>query len=299
MPDLTERAAPRGWLALLPLLICGAPGAALAAELKAETVAAYEQHIARAEKAFAAQAEGALWLDGLPAETRARLRQGEIIGWPGEEDGILDAPDGLIHHWRGAAFIPEVTLEAVLDAAQDYPTYHRVYDWVIASSLLQREPDAGGKRDQFRAFLRIERSASVITSVVDVWTLVEYTYPRGDLAFTRSDADCVREVESAGGATERRQPVGAGRGYLWRANTFSTYLQRDGGVYVEHQTVGLSRGFPPLLGWIIEPIARRLGRGSAVDTLEALRQSIKSPASLPSAGRDPARVQLPTGWCGE
>jgi hypothetical protein len=30
----------------------------------------------------------------------------------------------------------------------------------------------------------------------------------------------------------------------------------------------LSRSFPPLLGWIIEPIARRLGRRSAATSLQ-------------------------------
>ena len=67
--------------------------------------------------------------------------------------------------------------------------------------------------------------------------------------------------------------VGRDSGYLWRVNTFSTYLEADGGVFVELETIGLSRRFPRMLGWLIEPIARRLGRGSAADTLRQLRSA--------------------------
>jgi hypothetical protein len=39
-----------------------------------------------------------------------------------------------------------------------------------------------------------------------------------------------------------------------------------------------------LLGWLIEPIARRLGRGSAADTLKHLRQAV--------VDRDPERADV-------
>lgn len=43
-------------------------------------------------------------------------------------------------------------------------------------------------------------------------------------------------------------PVGRDSGYLWRANAFTKFVQRDGGVWVELETVGLSRRFPPFVG---------------------------------------------------
>ena len=71
----------------------------------------------------------------------------------------------------------------------------------------------------------------------------------------------------------RCQPA-AGTGYLWRATTFSSYRQQDGGVYLFLETLGLSRGYPAMLGSIIEPIARRLGRKSVEGALAEFRQAL-------------------------
>jgi len=281
------------------LLLLLAPGAAAAAELKDETVAAYEAYIEVLERRFAPEMQGSFSIEHAAEETRQRLRAGEILGWPGQEDGILDAPDGLIHHWRGAAFVPDATLEAVLAVVQDYPSYAATYDWVIRSTLIGRERRPERRQDHFRVLLRIERSARMVTSVVDVWTVVEYRYPGRGRAVGTSRSDCVRQVENAGRPGERRLTAGRGSGYLWRANTFATYLHRDDGVYVDLHNVGLSRGFPPLLGWLIEPIARRLGRGSVTETLRQLRDAVAVRDERPPAAAQPPTARSGDTWCGE
>jgi hypothetical protein len=91
--------------------------------------------------------------------------------------------------------------------------------------------------------------------------------------------------------------VGQGDGYLWRANTYSTYAEADDGVYIDLHSIGLSRRFPPMLGWMIEPIARRIGRGSGISALTQLRQAVAGKTTAPAAG---SRAPWPqTGWCGE
>jgi hypothetical protein len=288
----------RTWhaLVLLPLVATG--GAA--ADLESETVAAYEKYIAGATRDFATTYEdaGARHTEWTSPQLRARLRAGEVVARPGHGDGIVKVPDGLIHHWRAAIFIPEETLASVLAVVQDYGSYADVYDWVIDSARLRdvREPD----RDRYRALLRIKRKAGMVSSTVDLWTAIEYRQVRPDLVTAVSNADCIRQVEDAGERDERRLPVGQGSGYLWRADTFTSYYEHDGGVYVDLQTLGLSRGYPPLLGWIIEPIARRLGRGSAADGLERLREVVKRPdGDKPSAGTPRWTSRLTTGWCGD
>jgi len=74
--------------------------------------------------------------------------------------------------------------------------------------------------------------------------------------------------------TERYVPPGQDRGYLWRAATFTRFVEADGGVYMEMETIGLSRPFPPLLGWVIEPIARRIGRGSVENSIQEFRRAV-------------------------
>jgi hypothetical protein len=271
------------------LLLC-LKSVAAATELKPETVAAYDRYIAALEQRFAPQIRGNLSIEYAAAETNARLRTGAILAWPGEEDGIIKVPDGLIHHWRAAVFVPNVTLESVLAVAQDYANFVQLYDWVIGSTLISHDVGRTSTNprasDRFRVLLRIERSARLVTNVVDLWAVVEYHYPRKDRATSASHAEDIREVEKAGTANERRLPAGTGSGYLWRANTYAAYLQRDGGVYVDLQTVGLSRGFPPLLGWIIRPIARDLGRGSATESLRRLRQAVLKRRSDTPLSRD-------------
>lgn len=283
---------------VLVIASCVLPSAAAAAELKPETVKAYEAYIAKLEQGFSPEG-GDLWLRHIPPGIREQLQRDEILVRPGREDGIVKVPDGLVHHWRAAVFVPGTSLADLLAVAQDYGSYADVYDWIVASRSLGRESAPGTRVDRYRALLRIRRSASVVTSTVDVWTEIEYRYPEMGLVTAVSNADCIRQVEDAGEPDERRLPVGQGSGYLWRANTYTTYLERDGGVYVDLQTIGLSRRFPPLLGWLIEPIARRLGRGSAAQSLDRLRAAVAVAGREAVTPTKPVPAGASVEWCGE
>jgi hypothetical protein len=275
-------------LSIVALFIVPRPSSA--AELDARTAAAYDQHVTELTQAFARQTGGEAFLDHHGADDLARMRRGEILLAAGTGDGITNVPRGLIHHWRAAAFIPNITLERLLMIVQDYSAYADVYDWVIASQLVAR---AG---DRYRSFFRVKQSAGVVTGVVDVWMVTDYRRIKADRAIATAKAECVRQVEHAGERDETRLRQGTGSGYIWRANALSKYLERDGGVYVELDTIGLSRGYPALLGWIIEPVARRLGRDSARGSLNRLRAFISAP-SAPIHQRDVARPNAT--WCGE
>jgi len=63
---------------------------------------------------------------------------------------------------------------------------------------------------------------------------------------------------------------------LWRAVTLNRLVEQDAGVFIEMETLGLSRGFPPLLRWFIEPIARRLGRKSVELSLQEFRRAVQA-----------------------
>jgi len=280
----------------IALLIGLVPVVAAADELKPETVVAYENYVGAFEKLFL-HTQGTLWLEGLSADQRARMRRGEVLVWPGRGDGILPVPDGLIHHWRAIGFIQNVPLAKVLAVAQDYDSYATTYDYIIGAARLDRAPLTDPPGERFRAALRIQRTASVVTSTVDLWAVIDYRYPQPGRAIAISGAECVRQVEDPGTARERRLPVGQGNGYLWRANTYSTYAEGDGGVYVDLHSIGLSRGFPPLLGWIVEPIARRLGRGAGISALNQLRLAVEGKSTLNDEATLSAWRQ--TGWCGE
>jgi hypothetical protein len=265
-----------------------APLDTAAADLDPRTASAYDRYIEAAEQAFVKQTSTDAFLTGGSAQALGRLRQGEILLEPGGGDGIISVPQGLIHHWRATAFVPDASLDQVLSVVRDYVKYPSIYDWVIASDLVASEGDRS------RAFFRARRKAGTVTGVFDVWMVTEYRRLRPGRVTSIAASACVREVEHAGERGEHRLQQGTGSGYLWRANSMSKYLERDGGVYIELDTIGLSRGFPRLLSWIIEPIARRLGRSSTTDSLRQLRDALTSPHDAVPA----SSVVSSRSWCG-
>ena len=244
----------------LLVLLASVPLAA-AAELTSRTILAYDTYLKQAQDAFLARVTkdhgAAPTGDGVP---HAR---------PVQEDGIISVPGGLIHHWVGAAFIPRATLQRTLDVSQAYGAYSTIYQEVIGSKLVGREDDV------YRVLIRIKESEAGIGAVLDIHSTVRYVRPTDRLAYSISTADQIREVTNAGQANERLLPAGGDSGYLWRASSFTIFAERNSGVYVETETIGLSRTFPPLLGWFIEPIARRLGRKSVERSLEEFIAAVR------------------------
>jgi hypothetical protein len=234
---------------------------AAAAELQPQTSQAYQLYLEKATQAFLARIR-----QGGPVLVR---RSGVLSARPGREDGIIGVPDGLVHHWVGAAFIPGVTLSEVLDVSRAYSRYSAIYQSVIRSTLLEQQGET------YRILLRLKEGEAGVNAVLDVRSTVRYVFPTGQSAYAISNADEIRQVENAGKREERLLPPGRDSGYLWRASTLTHFVERDGGVYVEMETLGLSRRFPPLLGWIIEPIARRLGRRSIENTFRELLAGIE------------------------
>ncbi|MBI3048388.1 MAG: hypothetical protein HYY76_08740 [Acidobacteria bacterium] len=237
--------------------------AAVGAELQPRTNRAYGAYLKTATEGF---------LSRVRAGARASVaREGVLPARPGREDGIIGVPGGLVHDWVGAAFLRDATLEEVLAVSCAYEAYSRIYRAVIASRLLAREAD-----DTYRVQMRLRESEAGISAVLDVRSTVRYVRLTSAHVYTVSDATEIREVKNAGRRDEQLLPPGRDSGYLWRASTFSYFEQRNDGVYIEMETVGLSRRFPSMLGWIIEPIARRVGRRSVERSLAEFLAAVQT-----------------------
>ena len=193
---------------------------------------------------------------------------GGIIGRPAAEDGIISIAGGLIHHWTGAVFIPNVTLPTALDVSRNYVGYPSIYKEIVRSRVLEHDGD------KYWILLRLKEGEAGITAVLDVRSRVRYEFPDASHAFVFSESDEIREVRRAGATDEILLPPGRDSGYLWRTDVFTAFIQTADGVYIEMETLGLSRPFPPMLGWIIEPIARRFGQRSIVQSLDQFRTAV-------------------------
>ena len=172
----------------------------------------------------------------------------------------------------GTSFIAGATLEEALDVWFAYHRYRMVYKPVVASKLLGRDGNT------YRVLLRIRESAAGLSAVLDVTARVQVPFPTRSSVFSVSTSEEIREVEDPGSPEERHLPAGRDSGYLWRAVTLNRIIEVDAGVLIEMETLGLSRGFPPLLHWFIEPIARRLGRKSVELSLQEFHSAVKAGA---------------------
>src|SRR5262249_41422824 len=251
---------------LLTAVMLGASAPTLMAAVLTDAAAkAYAEYVERARRSFLDRVNQPV--AGGDTE-RAALHREETTVRPGGGDGIQDMPDSLLHHWRGTAFIPRITLNQSLSVSRAYQDYPTIFHPVVAAKVLSDEGDA------LRVQFRMRQSAGGITGTVDMWSNIRYSRIDPTHAYVISIADTIREVKDAGRSTERYLPPGQDRGYLWRAATFTRFVEADGGVYMEMETIGLSRPFPPLLGWVIEPIARRLGRGTVENSMQEFRRAV-------------------------
>jgi hypothetical protein len=247
--------------------------AAETVELKPDTLLAYANHIAEAEAAMEQSLHGEgpfLWSDGCPERAR-QVREGVTIAqlWSGKRP--IKVPDGLIHDWIGAACAPGTSVEKTLALIQDYDNHKTIYKpQVIDSKLLGRHGD------DFQIYLRLLKK-KIITVILDTDHDAHYSSLDSTRWCCRSSTTRVCEVEDAGKADERVRPPDTGYGFLWRLNSYWRLQERDGGVYIECRAISLTRDVPKGLGWIIEPIVKKLPRESLQATLEATRRGLRVP----------------------
>jgi len=251
-----------------------------AADLSPATVAAFERYVQATEARINTEvvnAEQFLWPQTLPPAVRdarlAALRSGTLVidklettqqGHP------IDIPGGLVHHWIGVAFLPNVPIDRAIALLQDYDRHASIYAPRVARSLL-RSHDGDTYRFQLRFLMK-----KVITVVVDSENTGTFTRPAADRAFSRIVSTRMAEVDDPGTPSEREKPIGHDSGYLWRLNSYWRFLERDGGTYLQCESVSLTRRIPVGLGWLVGPFVTSLPRESLEFTLDTTRRALSA-----------------------
>ena len=240
------------------------PGAA--AELKPKTLEAFDKYIGQTESRLAG-AKTFLWADE-SADRVQRARQGEVVVAPFFKKPETAVPNGLIHDWVGAVFIPGATLERTLALVEDYNHHKDIYKPEVLDSRLLSHEDG-----DFRIYLRLLKK-KVITVVLNTEHQVKYTRVDATRWRSASRTTKIAEVQNAGKPDEREQPAGTGEGFLWRLNSYWRFEERDGGVWLECEAVSLTRDIPTGLGWLVDPIIRNLPKESLENTLRSTRGAL-------------------------
>lgn len=264
-----ERRRFMGAFLVAALLILAASLTAKGAKLSPDTLKAWDTYTQKqnARVAEYSSATPFLWSDQSPDRLR-RLHKGEAVVSPFGENPHR-VPHGLIHHWIGAVFLPRARLDDVLSVVRDYGKYQDFYaPNVIESQIVRKTPI----EDTFS--LRLLNKAVVAKFALD--TEFQGTFRRIDenRCYGISYTTRVREVENYGLADEHEAPANTGRGLIWRLYSISRFEQRDGGVYIELETVALSRDVPGPLRWLIDPIVRHTARSSMQVSLQKTGRAV-------------------------
>ena len=259
-------------IALAALIFC-TPAISTSAELRAQTLTAWDHYLgaveARVNPATAAQ-RPFLWTDEDPGRIR-RVQHGEVIVSQVKADSAREVPYGLIHDWIGAAFVTGVTLTEVLALAHDYDSYPRWYGPTVAwASLLTRD----GDEDRFT--ILYVRTVLWVTAALEAEYKAHYFRVDAKRWYSIARSSRIQEFEQYGRSDQRKMPPDGGNGYLWRTYSVTRYEQRDNGVYIEQENIGLSRQIPPALRWTVEPVVNRLSRNLLMRSLQQTREALGS-----------------------
>lgn len=258
-----------------------------AAELQKETAAAFDRYIDASEKRIHAELQNGpfLFIDELPeprrADAYAQLRRGQILVQQvmGEEGHPIEVPHGLLHDWMGVLFIPNATLERTLAVVEDYDNHQNIYKPEVRRSKL-----VSRNGDDFKVLLQLYKK-SLVTVAINADFDIHYERLGANRVASRAYSTRLVEVQNAGQADEHELSAEDAHGYLWRLDLYWRFEEKDQGVYVQIESIGLSRAVPAIIGWLVNPLLRSIPRGTLMNLLTATRVAVASARASKSSFR--------------
>jgi hypothetical protein len=238
------------------------PAASAAFDSYARSVEARLERQRRSANSFLAQMK-------TDSDREQRLRGGQVIVeelTPATGAGIHGA---LLHHWRGTSFVAGAKSADVERLMKDFATYPQSFaPEVLRGRVLMREGD------HFRAEMRI-RQKHVLTVVMDATYDVTFGRLNSQSGYSLSRSTHVSEIESPGTAREHAVGENDGHGFLWRMNTYWSWAEADDGLYLQIESVSLSRDIPHGFGWAVRPFVQSIPRESLEFTLRATGDALR------------------------
>lgn len=252
-----------------------------AAVLEQTTIEAFDHYVQVSEEQSDATLHPNgpfLWIDSRSYSQRAQyyqeLRSGQFVirHLHTRVDGkSISIPDGMVHHWIGIVFVPGSTIQAAGAVFQDYRDYSHIY-----GPQVRRSKVLSHTGDGFRLYLQLYKA-----SPREVAYNADFDVRRISLGPMRiassSISTRIAQLKDPSEINSPELPVGNDSGYLWRLNDYWRYEQKDGGVYMQVETISLSRDVPMLLSWFVKPIIHRVARATIASLLSASRQALEHP----------------------
>ena len=202
-------------------------------------------------------------------QSEIRLRRGELIVERVPPPTRAELSGALLHHWRGTAFAAgakAVDFERLMKDFNAYPQHF--YPQVLQARVLEQHDD------RLQATMRV-RQRHIITVVMD--TTYDITYGRLDAqhGYSISRSTRISEIDLPGTGTERALASSEEHGFLWRLNTYWSYEERDDGLYMQVESISLTRSIPSGLGWAVGPFVESVPRESLDFTLRSTCNALR------------------------
>jgi hypothetical protein len=201
-------------------------------------------------------------------QNKGRIRNGEVVIDRLTPSTAADLPGAMLHHWRATAFVAGAKGEEFDKLLRDFSGYPRVFaPQVIRAQVLSQQGD------QAQVVMRVQQK-HVITVVMDTTYNVAFGRLNPGHGYSTSLSTRIAEIEGAGTSSERVLSANESYGFLWRQNTYWTYEERDGGLYMQVESVSLTRSIPRGLGWAVGPFVESVPRESLEFTLRAVCKAL-------------------------
>jgi hypothetical protein len=263
---------------IICLLISCAPPVGVAAVLKPETLEAWEAHVRNANSHFGERLKRAKgeflfiddFIDDAP-DRRHKLILGETPVWPAGEHNPKKVPSGLIHDWMGEIFIPDCKIEDVLAVVRDYGRYKDFFAPLVIESRPLSQADT---IDRYSILMRNKALFSQIALDSDY----EESYVRLNETqwYSVGYSTRIQEIADYGRPSEHKLRPDEGSGFIWRLYSLQRFEEREGGVCVQLEVIALSRDIPAALRWLVDPIVRRISKGSLLTSLQKTREAVRA-----------------------
>jgi hypothetical protein len=246
-------------------LLCLAGSRLLLAQPPAGATAAFDSYVLAVESRLTSQH---LSVNGFLAEGMP-LRPGSVSIDRLSSHHDSELPGALLHHWRGTAFATAAHIADFEHLLKDFSSYPQTF----APQVL-RTRTANNHLGGAEVSMRV-RQKHVISVVLE--STYDVTFGRLDArhGFSTSRSTRISEIDSPGTPAERALTPSEEHGFLWRLNTYWSYEERDGGLYLQIETVSLTRSIPLGLGWAIRPYVVSIPRESLEFTLRAATTALQ------------------------
>jgi hypothetical protein len=259
---------------LLALAAFVSISSARAANLKVAIVQQFKEYIREVEARLAPrfQGEDFLWSDQ-STEARKEVAAGQIAIEPAKNKGLIEIKGGMIQDWHGAVFIQGAKLDSVLRVVQDYTNHAKYYSPDVVTSKVVSHTG-----NHWLVVMRTLKTKLFLSDVLETENDITFEKLNAAKVYGIAKSTRIQEVANPGKGDEHLLPEGHDRGLLWRLYGYWFYEERDGGVYVECESVTLTRDVPFGMGAVVAPIIRNVPGESLRSSLEHTRQAVLNEA---------------------